>query len=121
MIKLNLDPRLDEIVCDNCRQVIAKHERYYSIERLISGECNVVLELCAKCFNATSSKQLSVLTDIERRGLSNLLEQNECSACGKRVKDPTQISIIVEEQLTEQGIAVSRYKVIASLCSDCSA
>jgi hypothetical protein len=119
MIKLNLDARLDEIVCDNCRQVIAKQERYYSIERVAAGECNIVLDLCAKCFNA--SNKLSVLTEEEQQGLTKLPEQSKCSACGKRDKTPAQISIVVEEQLTEQGIAVSCYKVIASLCSDCSA
>jgi hypothetical protein len=118
MIRLNKDDRVDTIICDGCRKLIEQQERYYSIERLVSGECIVVLQLCSECFNNGNSI-MSQLTEAERHGLSEPQDASKCSVCGHHLNQPIQTTIIAKEMVTKEAIVVIEYRTIALLCSDC--
>jgi hypothetical protein len=118
MIRLNKDDRVDTIICDSCRKLIEIQQKYYSIERLVSVKCIVVLQLCVECFNNGNSIMCS-LTEAERHGLSEPQDTNKCSVCGRHTNQPTRTTIIVEEMLTKEAIVVIEYRTIALWCSDC--
>jgi hypothetical protein len=118
MIRLNKDDCVDTIICDDCRKLIEVQQKYYSIERLVSGECIVVLQLCVDCFNNDHSV-MGQLTEAERQGLSEPQDASKCSVCGCNIDQPAQTTVIAEEMLTKEAIVVIEYRTIALWCSDC--
>jgi uncharacterized protein with PIN domain len=118
MIRLNKDDCVDTIICDSCRKVIEVQQHYYSIEKPVSGECIVVLQLCIECFSSDNSV-MAQLTEAERYGLSDPQDASKCSVCGHHIDQPAQTTVIAEEMLMGEAIVVIEYRTIALWCSDC--